>query len=219
MKYEYLTFDCYGTLIDWRNGLESNLGGLLQAKGLDRGVSVYPVYLKFEAEHEESYKSYRDVLCDTALAVANHLNISVSESEAREFADTLPKWKPFADSAESLRLLGKRGYKRVILSNIDRDLLGKTIEQSGLEVDGYVTAQDVGSYKPSPGHWNRFFQQHPAAKGFTLHVAQSLYYDIVPSSRMGIPNAWVNRYADERPTGVNPTFTVPNLKSLLNLIE
>jgi 2-haloalkanoic acid dehalogenase type II len=199
--------------------LESNLGRLLQEKGLPRGVSVYPIYLKFEAEQEGSYKSYRKVLSDTAIAVAKSLQISITQDEAREFAETIPNWKPFVDSVSALKRIGERDYKRVILSNIDRELLKKTIDQSGLEVDGYVTAEDVGSYKPSPGHWNRFFKQYPVSKERTLHVAQSIYYDIVPANRLGIANAWINRYGEGRPTDVEPTFTFQDLNGLLAMLE
>ncbi len=98
MKFTHLTFDCYGTLIDWRNGIESHLGELLRRNGLAQGVSVYPIYLKFEAEEEGEYKSYKDILIDTAMRSADHFRISITKEEAREFAASVPSWKPFADT-------------------------------------------------------------------------------------------------------------------------
>ena len=199
--------------------MESHLGGLLQRKGLRPGVSVYPVYVRLEAEQEGEYKSYRTVLQDTAIAVAKQFNTSISKSEAREFAETIPIWKPFSDTVDALKVLRDRGYKRIILSNIDRDLLQQTINENNLAVDGYITAEDVGSYKPSSGHWNRFFNEYKATKEETLHVAQSIYHDIIPSTRMGVANAWINRYGEPKPANVNPTFVCPDLVGLLNVLD
>jgi len=199
--------------------LRTHLGGLLKKNGLLPEVDVYPIYVKLEAEQEGSYKSYPEVLQDTALAVAAHFNLSITDEEAREFAETVPNWKPFKDTVDSLRKLGERGYKRVILSNIDRDLLQKTIARNDLSVDGYITAEDVGSYKPSPGHWNRFFEEYKASKTETLHVAQSIYHDILPTEKMGIANAWINRYRDDSPTEVTPTFVLPDLAGLVDMLS
>ena len=218
MRFNYLTFDCYGTLIDWRNGIELHLGEVLRKNGLALGVSVYPVYVKLEAEEEGQYKSYRDILKDTAIKVAEHFSISITPEDARGFAASVPSWMPFGDTVESLREIGKRGYKRVILSNIDRALLKGTIDQNGLEVDGWVTAEDVGSYKPSLGHWNRFFEEYKATKDETLHVAQSIYHDILPAGSLGLASAWINRYSDASPQGINPTYVLPDLRNLLKVL-
>jgi len=218
-RFTHLTFDCYGTLIDWRSGVDLYLGGLLRRKGLQPGVSVHPVYVKLEAEQESKYKSYSKILHDTAISVAKHFDLSITDNEAREFAKTIQNWTPFDDTLGSLKVLGERGYKRVILSNVDRDLLQKTIAQNNLEVDGYVTAEDVGSYKPSPGHWRRFFDEYKVPKRETLHVAQSVYHDIIPSTEIGLANAWINRYGDEKPAGINPTWVFPDLAGLLEVLD
>ena len=218
MKFTHLTFDCYGTLIDWRKGIETHLGELLRRNRLPSGVSVFPLYLKFEAEEEGQYKSYKGVLRDTAIKVAKHLMVSITENEAKMFAASVPSWPPFSDTMESLKELGRRGYKRVILSNIDRDLLKETILQNSLDIDGYITAEDVGSYKPSLGHWNRFFEAYKASKETTLHVAQSIYHDIIPCSELAISTAWINRYSEANPPEVNPTYVFRDLRSLIKLL-
>jgi len=218
MKFTHLTFDCYGTLIDWKKGIEANLGELLRKNGLPLGVSVFPVYVKLEAEEEGQYKSYREVLRDAAVKVAEHLKVSIAENEAKMFAASVPSWPPFSDTVESLKELGKRGYKRVILSNIDKDLLKETILQNGLDVDGYITAEDVGSYKPSLGHWNRFFDVYRTRKETTLHIAQSVFHDIIPCSKLAISTAWINRYSEATPLGVVPTYVFGDLKSLMRLL-
>ena len=218
MKFTHLTFDCYGTLVDWRNGVETNLGELLRKNGLPSGVSVFPLYVQLEAEEEGQYKSYREILKETAVKVAKRLNVSVTEKEANTFAASVPSWPVFHDTAESLKELGKRGYKRIILSNIDKDILIETILHGNLDVDGYVTAEDVGSYKPSLGHWNRFFNVYKANKETTLHVAQSIFHDIVPCARLAISTAWINRYSEPHPPGINPTYVLGDLKSLVRLL-
>jgi len=218
MKFTHLTFDCYGTLIDWRKGIEANLGELLRKNGLPSGVSVFPVYVKFEAEEEGQYKSYREVLRDAAVKVAEHLKVSIAENEAKMFAASVPSWPPFGDTVVSLKELGKRGYKRVILSNIDKDILKETILRNSLDVDGYITAEDVGSYKPSFGHWDRFFDVYKTRKEATLHVAQSIFHDIIPCSKLAIPTAWINRYNEATPPAVNPTYVFDDLKSLMRLL-
>jgi len=218
MKFTHLTFDCYGTLIDWRKGIDLHLGDLVRRNGLASDISVYPLYVKFEAEEEGQYKSYREVLRDTAIKVAEHLKVSIAEEDAKKFAASVPYWPAFSDTVESLKELGRKGYKRVILSNIDRDILKETILQNDLDVDGYITAEDVGSYKPSLGHWNRFFQTYKASKEATLHVAQSVYHDIIPSSKLGIANAWINRYSEANPPGISPSYVFDELKDLLNLL-
>jgi len=218
VKFTHLTFDCYGTLIDWRKGVETHLGELLRRNGLTSGVGIFSIYVKLEAEEEGQYKSYREILKGTAVRVAEHLKVSIAEKDAKAFAASVPSWPPFSDTVESLKELGKRGYKRVILSNIDRDLLKETILQNGLDVDGYITAEDVGSYKPSPGHWNRYFEAYKTGKEATLHVAQSMYHDIIPCSKLAISTAWINRYDEAAPPGVNPTYVFDDLRGLMKLL-
>jgi 2-haloalkanoic acid dehalogenase type II len=185
---------------------------------LNREVNVHSIYVKLEAEQEDQYKSYSRILHDTAIAVARHFGLRITDNEARKFAESIQYWAPFDDTVRSLRVLGERGYKRVILSNVDRDLLQGTIAENDLEVDGYITAEDVGSYKPALAHWNRFFSEYKVSKSETLHVAQSVFHDITPSSKIGLANAWINRYHEQRPPGISPTWVFPDLAGLLEVL-
>src|SRR5208282_195196 len=162
--FSYFTFDCYGTLIDWRKGIDICLGNLLRKNGLPAGVSVYSDYIRLEASEERGYKSYREVLHSTAIKVADALKVSITEEDANAFASSVPSWPPFGDSVESLKQLGQKDCQRIILSNIDSETLKKTLLQNSLEVDGWITAEDVGSYKPSFEHWHRFFDRYKARK-------------------------------------------------------
>jgi 2-haloacid dehalogenase len=217
-QFGYLTFDCYGTLIDWRSGIES---ALAEAFGdlPKRGTELAALYGSAEREQERSYKEYRMVLADTAMALGKTLGKELSRSRAWEFAASVPRWPAFPDTASSLKRLGELGFRRFILSNVDTDLLEETISRQGLEVDGYVTAQETRSYKPAHGHWERLMTKTGANKNQTLHVAQSIYHDIIPAQEMGITSAWVNRYGEPLHLEAKPDYLVDSLDSLAGLLS
>jgi len=212
-EYAYLTFDCYGTLIDWKAGIE---GELVKAAGSIRlgGQALLNAYMEAEKSQESNYQKYREVLRRSVISMAGLFGVEVSESAAREFAASVPRWPVFPDTVRFLRDMGARGYKRYILSNVDDDLLEATIASHGLEVDGFVTAEEVGSYKPNPAHWVRFMEKTGATKDSILHCAQSVYHDLVPAGAMGIASAWVNRYDERLPSGVEPSFISHSLEGL-----
>jgi 2-haloalkanoic acid dehalogenase type II len=218
MKYRYLTFDCYGTLIDWRTGIESSLLAAIGDVGI-KGQALLEAYVAAEKEEESTYKKYREVLRKTAISMSGRLGVDVTEEAARKFAASVPSWPVFADTAEFLREMGMRGYKRYILSNVDTDLLEETIRNHGLEVDGFVTAEEVGSYKPNTGHWLRFMKKTGAGKEEILHVAQSIYHDIIPTNEMGIASAWINRYDERMPEGAQPLFVSDSLAHLAETLD
>ncbi|HLQ06936.1 MAG TPA: haloacid dehalogenase type II [Nitrososphaerales archaeon] len=218
MKYRYLTFDCYGTLIDWRAGIEASLLAAVGDFGI-RGQALLDAYVMAEKQQESSYKKYREVLRRTVLSMSGQLGVEVTEEAARKFAGSVPTWPAYADSAKFLKQMGTKGYERYILSNVDTDLLSDTISNHGLEVDGFVTAEDVGSYKPNPGHWLRFMKNTGARKEEVLHVAQSIYHDIVPTNEMGIASAWVNRYDEPMPQGPHPLFVSDSLAHLAESLD
>ncbi len=218
MKFRYLTFDCYGTLIDWRSGIESSLRrevGKLRLAGQD----LIRAYVEAEKGQESGYKKYRKVLSDTARSMSPQLGVEVTSGAAERFAGSVPLWPAFKDTGGFLREVGKRGYKRYILSNVDDDLLEGTIRNNRLDVDGFVTAEQVGSYKPKPGHWLRFMEETGARKEEVLHVAQSLFHDIAPTQEMGIASAWVNRYSEGLPAGLAPLYISDSLKRLGDILE
>lgn len=216
---EACTFDCYGTLIDWRAGIERTLGRAVRSRGYAGTRAIFSLYEEAEKSEEGRYAPYREVLASAATGAARQLGVALSAAQAAEFAESLPTWPVFPDTAGVLRELGRRGVQRFVLSNVDRDLLQETLRLHDLEVDGYVTAEDVGSYKPATDHWLRFFRDHPVDRGAVLHVAQSLFHDIVPAKGLGLRTVWVNRYREARPASVRPTYTVEDLRGLLDLVE
>jgi 2-haloalkanoic acid dehalogenase type II len=211
----YLTFDCYGTLIDWRKGIEASLGAAL---GVQAGGGLLAAYIEAEKREELAYKKYRKVLGDAATKVAAGLGVALGPKKAEEFAASVPAWPSFADTRESLAELKEKGYGLYILSNVDRDLLEETVRRHSLAVDGWVTAEDTRSYKPSPEHWKAFMRSHGAERAEILHVAQSLFHDIAPTQGMGIASAWINRYGERLPPGLRPEYIADGLKPLADLL-
>jgi 2-haloalkanoic acid dehalogenase type II len=214
MRFRYLTFDCYGTLIDWRKGMAKALG----AKA-EESAAVLRAYAVEEKKQEVKYQSYREVLRRSALALPKTLGLQIGPDLAASFASSVPSWPAFPDSRGFLRRMGELGYSRYILSNVDTETLEETIRRTRLEVDGYVTAEQVRSYKPARRHWVRFLQKTGARRDEVLHVAQSVFHDVLPAQDLGIASAWVNRYRDPVPAGAQPLFMSDNLAHLGALLE
>jgi len=216
-EFDWLTFDCYGTLIDWKAGIAESLERALGRLPLTRD-ELMEAYLAAEKEQEGEYKKYRQVLKGTFEKLASDMGISVSSRASTRFAESVPEWPAFKDSSAALKRLGELGYGRYILSNVDEDLLRETIRRNGLQVDGTVTAEEVGSYKPSPGHWIRFLGKTGAKREEVLHVAQSIYHDIAPTQLLGVASAWVNRYGEPLPADVQPWYVSDSLESLVKML-
>jgi 2-haloacid dehalogenase len=217
-RFRYLTFDCYGTLIDWRTGIEAALNSALGKLPI-KGHALLDAYEAAEKRQEDEYKGYRDVLASTAGDLAARFGMKADPRALARFAASVPEWPAFPDTAEALRALGKKGYKRYILSNVDTDLLNGTIARSKLSVDGFVTAEECKSYKPAFGHWIKFMDVTGAKKEEILHVAQSVFHDIAPTGKLGIASAWVNRYAQPLPAGAGPIYICDSLASLVPLLD
>jgi 2-haloalkanoic acid dehalogenase type II len=143
----------------------------------------------------------------------------VGREAADEFASSVPWWPAFPDSRSFLKKMGDAGLARYILSNVDTDILRETIRRNRFEVEGYVTAEEVGGYKPGRRHWLRFLEKTGARKEETLHVAQSVFHDIIPAQELGFASAWVNRYREAIPAGAQPLYIVDSLKSLGGILE
>lgn len=218
MTIRYLTFDCYGTLIDWRRGIEKSLADTFGRLPL-HGDALMKAYVAEEKLEEATYQKYREVLRKTALRLSERLGLRATEGSATRFANSVPSWPAFPDTAKVVGELGTRGYRRYILSNVDIDILKDTIRRSRLEIDGFVTAEEVGSYKPAHGHWLRFMEETGAAKSEVLHVAQSLYHDILPAEELGINSVWVNRYGDPPLPQAHPTYVVATMAEVAELLE
>ena len=192
-RYDVLTFDCYGTLIDWERGIGDAFAAAARADGLDLDrAALLAAYHEIEPlVQSEGYRPYRDVLSLTARRLADRLDWALAPGRERFLPDSLPSWPPFADTNAALRRLADAGYRLAILSNVDDDLLAGTRRHLDVDFEFVVTAQQVGAYKPAPLHFEAARKRLGEARW--LHVAQSFFHDIVPARRLGVPSAWINR--------------------------
>ena len=196
-RYDVLTFDCYGTLVDWERGIGDAFEAAARADGVmvDRTAALKAYHEIEPVVQGERYRRYRDVLAITARAVAVRLGWTLAPGREAFLPDSLPAWPPFADTNEALRRLREAGHRLAILSNVDDDLLAGTRRHLAVEFDFAITAQQVGSYKPAPGHFTAARARIGAAPW--LHVAQSYFHDIQPARVHGIPAAWINRKGEQ----------------------
>ena len=191
--YDVITFDCYGTLIDWEAGISAAFAKVAAADGRELdGTQLLKDYAEVEpAVEAETYRPYRDVLTETARRVAERLGWPLSPARAVFLPESLPEWRPFPDTDPALERLAAAGYRLGILSNVDDDLLSGTRRHFTVTFETVVTAQQVGSYKPAHGHFTAARQRLGGQRW--LHAAQSYFHDVVPARALGIPVAWINR--------------------------
>lgn len=219
-QFEWVSFDCYGTLIDWEAGILGYMRPLLRAKGCSASDwQILTLYSELEP-HEQAgpYRSYREVLDGVMHGLASKLQFDVSASEAAGLAESIAHWKPFPDTLPGLRNLGTR-FRLAILSNIDDDLFALTAKHLEVAFDRVVTAQQVRSYKPSHHNFEVLLDRLGTAKERLLHAAESLYHDVAPARELGIATVWVNRRqgraaAASRLADVKPDFEVANIGEL-----
>jgi 2-haloalkanoic acid dehalogenase type II len=202
--WDVITFDCYGTLIDWESGIGSAFvaAAAIDGVALDR-AAVLAAYEAIEREIQaEAHRSYREVLAEAGRRVAARLRWPLADPRAGFLAASLPGWPPFDDTNPALERLAGAGYRLGILSNVDDDLLAATRRHFTVEFEFTVTAQQVGSYKPAPGHFLAARERVGGERW--LHAAQSSFHDIVPARAHGIPSAWINRKGEPARDGGRP---------------
>ena len=215
MTQKWATFDCYGTLIDWERGIRATFQRLWPAADADKLIARY-----HEAEprvQQGSGVPYRQVLADVLRAVANEEELELDDSETDALSRSLPEWPPFRDTTGALAELRSRGWRLAILSNTDPELLDASIRNIGVEIDERITVREAGSYKPAPGHWERFFDITAADRRRHVHVAASLFHDIEPAAALGLTAVWINRNAS---AGDAPRAAeLPNLGPLPDVLD
>jgi 2-haloacid dehalogenase len=211
----WATFDCYGTLIDWNLGIRTELERLF---GVQDAPRLLERYHDLEPELEtEPFRSYREVLTLALERLAEQELIQLPEGEGDALAKALPDWSAFPDVPAALADLRESGWKLALLSNTDRDLIEASQRKLGVPVDLAIVAEDVGSYKPAHGHWERFFEATSADRETHVHVAASLFHDIAPARELGLRSVWINRL-DEQP-GPQPDRELTDLGNLPETLE
>ena len=213
-EFEALSFDCYGTLIDWEAGIAAVLTSWARSRGLDPGSeALLTAYARHEAQAETGHPAdlYPDILARSMRALGAELGGQVSGSDARALARSVPDWPAFPDSHDALTSLGGR-YQLIILSNVDRASFAASNRRLGVSFAAVITAQDVGSYKPSPRNFEALLAEARRlgiGDGKLLHVAQSLFHDHIPAKQAGLPTVWINRRHGRPGWGATPAPGVP----------
>jgi 2-haloacid dehalogenase len=191
----WATFDCYGTLIDWNGGIQSELERLFGVQDAPRLLERYHE-LEPEVEQDGSLP-YKVVLTETLVRLAEDEGLAMPEGESDALVKALPAWEPFPEVPDSLAELRERGWNLVILSNSDRDLITESMKRIGVPFDLAIVAGDLGSYKPAPAHWEHFYDVTTADKEHHVHVAASLFHDIAPARELGLKTVWINRLGEK----------------------
>jgi 2-haloalkanoic acid dehalogenase type II len=213
-RFDVVTFDCYGTLIDWEAGIGDWFEKAAARSGfhLDRRRAL-DLYARTEpAVEAEAFRPYREVLAESARRIGEEMGWRLSDQETKGLAASLPDWQPFPDTNPALRRLAAAGYRLGILSNVDDDLLAGTRRHLEVPFDILITAGQVRSYKPAHGHFEEARRQIGPLRW--LHAAQSRFHDVVPCRELGIPVAWINRRAEPARPDVLPDVEVRTVGDL-----
>jgi 2-haloacid dehalogenase len=205
---EALTFDCYGTLIDWESGLSTAFESILAAHGIDADRDdVLERYARHEAAAEAGpYLRYREVLAAGLRGVADELAFVPTADEVATFSGSVVDWPAFPDSAAALERLHQH-FRLGVITNCDDDLFAASARRLRTEFDWVVTAQLAGSYKPDEANFRLALERIGLPQERIVHVAQSLYHDHVPAKRLGFTTVWINRRHDRPGSGATPTAT------------
>ncbi len=212
----WATFDCYGTLIDWNGGIGRELERLFGAESAARLLNRYHE-LEPQVQHADSKQSYREILNRTLSRLADAEGLRLPPEEGDALARSLPDWPAFPEVQRSLEQVRDRGWRLAILSNTDRDFIEASIRQIGVEFELAVVAGEIGSYKPSPWHWEVFLGRSDADRNRHVHVAASLFHDIAPATALGIPTVWINRLGEDPEP--QPTRELHDLSALADTLD
>ncbi len=230
--FEAMSFDCYGTLIDWEGGISAALRPWADASGLamtdEELLTAYSAH-EARAEAEHPTERYPRILARAMGALGAQLGVEVSEADAEAFSVSVPDWPAFPDSAEALQRLARR-YELIILSNVDRTSFAGSNKRLGVTFAGVLTAEDIGSYKPAARNFEALgaeARRLGVGEDRLLHVAQSLFHDHAPAKAAGLPTAWINRRHDrpgwgatpQPPAAVTPDWTFTSMAALADAVD
>jgi 2-haloacid dehalogenase len=212
----WATFDCYGTLVDWRSGIRTELERLFGDSGGERLLARYnEIEPRIQSEHPGA--RYREVMSMVLAEIGGEVGTAVAPGEEDALGRSLPGWPVFDEVPAQLAEAHRRGWQLVMLSNTDRDLIDASIEAIGVPFTGAIVASEVGSYKPAHGHWRAFYDATRADPARHVHVAQSHFHDIVPAGELGISSVWINRLGERRDPA--PTRELPDLHGLAGVLD
>ncbi|MGH1395011.1 MAG: haloacid dehalogenase type II [Trichormus sp.] len=224
-QYKAITFDCYGTLIDWETGILTAFQPIVINHHLNLDAdTILQYFAEFESELEQGeYINYREVLKGVVQKFGEKFAFNPTETEINALANSIQYWQPFTDTVAALKLLKQR-FRLVIISNIDDDLFAFSAHKLEVVFDHIITAQQVKTYKPSLNNFRQAIQKIGLPKEEILHIAASVYHDIIPAKSLGLSTIWVNRRAGKQGSGATlpstgkPNLEVPDLQSLVGYL-
>lgn len=215
----WVTFDCYGTLVDWKTGLLQQFDRLAVTGSEEDRDRLFDAYVREEQALETvPFRPYREVIAEAVYRAANSEGLELSRERANEVPESIPSWPAFPDTRRALVDLQQHQYRIGVLSNIDADLMERTLENLGVRADIVVTAEEVRSYKPAWSHWIRFLKRTGTAPDKVWHVSGSYDYDIEPARALGFRTVYVERYAGP-PAGRAVGMSVPGLEGLAGRLQ
>lgn len=220
-RFKAITFDCYGTLIDWESGLLGALRPVLNAHSQHPSdAEILELYGELEPELQSPYRPYRQVLAEVVRGFGSQLGFSASDAEAESLAQSLENWKPFPDTNAALEKLKSR-FTLAIVSNTDDDLFDATARHFTIKFDEVITAERARAYKPSLAPFRLALEKLRLPASSVLHAGQSILHDVQPAKFLGIATVLVERrgFGATRPTEGEPDLRVPDLQSLAALAE
>jgi 2-haloacid dehalogenase len=225
-KFSVLTFDCYGTMIDWESGIFGALRPVLKAHNKEvSDAALLELYAELELEAEQKdFQNYRHVQQSVVRGLGQRLGFNPTDAQARSLPDSIANWQPFSDTVASLRRLKTR-YKLAVISNIDDDLFAATAPKLGVSFDHVITAQQARCYKPGKKIFRAAKEKIGVGTDAWLHVGQSIYHDVIPAKSLGIATVWVNRPSPRAGAGATkaataePDVEVSSLAALADLTE
>lgn len=225
--FKVLTFDCYGTLIDWETGILSTLRMILANHYIVLSDErILKTYAELEAQLEKGiFQNYKSILKCIVEGFGKKFGFEAGEFEKIYLVESLKSWQPFPDTVDALKTLKKR-FKLGIISNIDNDLFSYTEKHLQISFDWIITSEYVGSYKPSLNNFIKAIEIIGIPKNEILHIGQSIYHDIAPAKKLGLTTVWINRHYGEKspygatpPAEAEPDLEVPNLKKLVEKMK
>jgi 2-haloacid dehalogenase len=212
----WATFDCFGTLVDWRHGIANGIDLLFPGQG-GKLVEIYNGH-EPAVQTEAPGMRYRDVMAEALRRTARDAGLDLRTDDAQVLGDTIAYWPVFPEVAANLSRLREAGWRIALLTNCDQDIIGETQRRLGAPVDTVVTAEMVGSYKPNHNHFTRFEESFGATRDRWVHVAQSYFHDMEPARALGVPRVWINRNADPRDPSIADAV-LSDLGGLLATVE
>jgi 2-haloacid dehalogenase len=218
-RFRAITFDCYGTLIDWETGLLGALRPVLRAHGRDiDDQQVLSIYSELEPLAQTPYRRYREVLEAVVRGFGERLGFEATAAEARSLPESLKDWQPFPDTVAALHRLKTR-YQLAIISNTDDDLFAATARHLKVKFDQAITAEQARAYKPSPAPFRLALERLGLPKEQVLHAGQSVYHDVAPAKSLGLATVLVRRRGAgaTRKSPDKPDMEVPDLQSLAEM--